>query len=144
MKGARVRGVRQPIGAGQVVGNPNTAGTARPQVLSGGDLARTIQAAGVGRPGAVGANPTAIISDVVVNGTALTFMRSDAAPPAQKASSSRFGIVEVDGVTIVAVGGIISAVGAGAGRSLLPLVTGALPGPDPVADGFGQYIGVPV
>lgn len=26
----------------------------------------------------------------------------------------------------------------------LPLVTGALPGPDPIADGYGQYIGVPV
>lgn len=30
------------------------------------------------------------------------------------------------------------------GIGMLPLVTGALPGPDPIADGYGQYIGVPI
>jgi len=30
-----------------------------------------------------------------------------------------------------------------ASRVCYPLVTGALPGPDPIADGFGQYIMVP-
>lgn len=55
------------------------------------------------------ANPTAIAKDTAVNGTAPTFMRSDAAPAIQKATSSLFGIVKVDGTTITASGGIISA-----------------------------------
>lgn len=33
--------------------------------------------------------------------------------------------------------------GSGSDSCCLPLVSGALPGPDPIADGFGQYIGVP-
>ena len=44
-----------------------------------------------------------------VNGTAATFMRSDAAPAVQKCSSSQFGICEVDGTSITAAGGVISA-----------------------------------
>jgi hypothetical protein len=36
-------------------------------------------------------------------------MRSDAAPAVQKASASQFGIVEVDGTTITATAGVISA-----------------------------------
>jgi hypothetical protein len=63
-----------------------------------------------------GANPTATASDTAVNGSATTWMRSDAAPAIQKASSSQFGVVEVDGTTITASGGVISAVtGVGAG-----------------------------
>jgi hypothetical protein len=42
-------------------------------------------------------------------------MRSDAAPAIQKASSSQFGIVKVDGTTITESGGVISAVGGGGG-----------------------------
>jgi hypothetical protein len=61
-----------------------------------------------------GANPTATASDAAVNGSAATFMRSDAAPAVQKASSSVFGLVKVDGTTITSAGGIISAVGGGA------------------------------
>jgi len=57
------------------------------------------------------ANPTATASDTAVNGSASTFMRSDAAPAVQKASSSQFGLVKVDGTTITATGGVISAVG---------------------------------
>ena len=55
------------------------------------------------------ANPTATGSDVAVNGSATTFMRSDAAPAIQKASSSVFGLVKVDAVTIQAVAGLIGA-----------------------------------
>lgn len=55
-----------------------------------------------------GANPTATASDIAVNGTATTFMRSDAAPAVQLGSSSQFGLVKVDGSTIVASGGTIS------------------------------------
>lgn len=69
----------------------------------------------VGTPQPVGANPTAIGSDVAVNGTAPTFMRSDASPAIQKASSSQFGLVKVDGTTITESGGVISASGGGGG-----------------------------
>lgn len=63
------------------------------------------------------ANPTATASDVAVNGSASTYMRSDAAPAIQLSSSSQFGLVKVDGSTITASGGIISAVGGGSGSS---------------------------
>jgi hypothetical protein len=61
-----------------------------------------------GGSGSTGANPTAIGSDTAVNGVATTFMRSDGAPAIQKASASQFGVVEVDGTTIVATAGVIS------------------------------------
>lgn len=61
-----------------------------------------------------GANPSATAGPTAVNGSAVTYMRSDAAPAIQKASSSVFGIVEVDGTTITAVGGVITASGASA------------------------------
>ncbi len=57
--------------------------------------------------GASGANPTATAGPAAVNGSAATFMRSDAAPAIQKASASQFGIVEVDGTTITATAGVI-------------------------------------
>jgi hypothetical protein len=59
------------------------------------------------------ANPTATASDVAVNGTATTFMRSDAAPAIQKTSSSVFGLAKVDNTTITASGGVISSVSSG-------------------------------
>lgn len=65
--------------------------------------------------GSSGANPTGTAADTAVNGVATTFMRSDAAPAVQKASSSLFGIVKVDGSTITATGGVISAPGGGSG-----------------------------
>lgn len=55
----------------------------------------------------VGANPSATAKDTAVNGSAVTFMRSDAAPAVQKASSSQFGIVKVDGKSIIATSGVI-------------------------------------
>jgi hypothetical protein len=36
----------------------------------------------------------------------------------------------------------LESVAAATGGCCLPLVSGALPGPDPIADGFGQFIGV--
>lgn len=54
------------------------------------------------------ANPTATGGDVAVNGTAKTFMRSDAVPAIQKTSASQFGLVKVDGTTITATGGVAS------------------------------------
>lgn len=65
--------------------------------------------------GVSAANPTATASDTAVNGSAATFMRSDAAPAVQKASASVFGIVKVDGTSITATGGVISAPGSGGG-----------------------------
>lgn len=89
MKGTRIRGVRQRIRAGQIVGNPNTAGMATPRAMDIGDLARILQAAG-------GVGPPPI--------------------PSTPASAGY----------------------------MLPLVTGALPGPDLVADGNGECVGVPL
>ena len=65
----------------------------------------------------VGANPTATAGPTAVNGSASTFMRSDGAPAVQKASSSQFGIVEVDGTTITATAGVITAVGSVVGAN---------------------------
>lgn len=53
-------------------------------------------------------SPTATASDVVVAGTAKTFMRSDAAPAVQKATTSQFGLVKPDGSTINITSGVIS------------------------------------
>jgi hypothetical protein len=61
--------------------------------------------------GATGANPTATAGPVAINGSATTFMRSDAAPAVQKCSASQFGLCEVDGTTITASGGVITATG---------------------------------
>ena len=58
----------------------------------------------------VAGNPTATAGPAAINGTALTFMRSDAAPAIQKASSSQFGIVEVDNVTIKATSGVVATI----------------------------------
>jgi hypothetical protein len=59
----------------------------------------------------VGANPTATAGPTAVNGSATTFMRSDAAPAVQLGSSSQKGIVQVDGTTITAAAGVISSTG---------------------------------
>jgi hypothetical protein len=57
------------------------------------------------------ANPTVIASDTAVNGTATTFMRSDAAPAIQKATASLFGIIKPDGTTCTVTAGVLSASG---------------------------------
>lgn len=53
-------------------------------------------------------NPTATAGPTVVNGTATTFMRSDAAPAVQLGTSSQKGLVQVDGTTVTASSGVIS------------------------------------
>lgn len=77
--------------------------------------------------GGSGDNPTATAADTAVNGSATTFMRSDGAPAVQKASSSQFGIVKVDGSTITASGGVISAVGGGGGSGAVVLISSQTP-----------------
>lgn len=62
-----------------------------------------------------GANPTATAGPTAVNGVATTFMRSDAAPAVQLATTTRPGLVQPDGTTVTISGGVISAVGGGGG-----------------------------
>lgn len=57
-----------------------------------------------------GANPTATAGPTAINGVATTYMRSDAAPAVQLGTSSQKGLVQVDGTTITASSGVISAV----------------------------------
>lgn len=61
-----------------------------------------------------GANPTAIASNIAVNGVATSFMRSDAAPAIQLASNAQFGLAECDNVTTVCPSGIVALKYAGA------------------------------
>ena len=68
-----------------------------------------------------GANPSGTAGPAAVNGSAATFLRSDGAPAVQKGSASQFGIVEVDGTTITASGGVISSVG---GSGVTSVATG--------------------
>lgn len=82
-------------------------------------------------PSTLAADPSATGGDVAVDGTASTFMRSDAAPAIQLASSSQFGLVKVDGTTITATGGVISSSGGG-GSSFYTDGSGAPPSPSAV------------
>jgi hypothetical protein len=110
-------------GGGMLVGRM-APGTGPATPISIADIAQAVAETGVvatpgqaSPGGAVGANPTATATDTVVNGVATTFMRSDAAPPVQKGSASVFGILKVDGSSITASGGVISAVGGGGGST---------------------------
>lgn len=58
--------------------------------------------------GVSSANPSATGGPAAVNGSAATFMRSDAAPAIQTATSLQQGLVQVDGTTITASVGTIS------------------------------------
>lgn len=111
-----IRGIRQSIPAG-LIGRFGS-GTGAAQVLSGAALtkllkAQFVKASGGGGASTVFADPTAVAKDTAVNGTATTAMRSDAAPAIQKTSSSLFGLAKVDGTTITATGGVLSAVSSG-------------------------------
>lgn len=70
-----------------------------------------------------GANPTATAGPTAINGSATTFMRSDASPAIQLGTSTQKGIVQVDGTTITASAGVISAVG---GSGAVSSVTGGV------------------
>lgn len=89
----------------------------------------------------IAANPTATASDVAVNGTAVTFMRSDAAPLIQKGLSSQFGIVKVDGTTITSVAGVISAAATATGAN--PTATAGDVAVNGVATTFMRSDGAP-
>ena len=55
------------------------------------------------------ANPSATAGPNAINGSATTYMRSDAAPAVQLGTASQKGIVECDGTTITCASGVISA-----------------------------------
>jgi hypothetical protein len=80
-------------------------------LLSGGVLSNTVTAP-------TGANPSATGGPTAINGSAATFMRSDAAPAIQLGSNTQKGIVQVDGTTITATAGVISAAGGGGGLTI--------------------------
>jgi hypothetical protein len=73
-----------------------------------------------------GANPTATAGPTAVNGSALTFMRSDAAPAVQTATTGQLGLVKPDGTTITISGGTISASGGSSSSSLVGNYVGSL------------------
>lgn len=81
-------------------------------------------------------NPTATAGPTAINGSALTYMRSDAAPAIQKGSSSIFGIVKVDGTTITSSGGVISSTPPKDSRDAIVFDLGEL---TPVVAGTGLY-----
>jgi hypothetical protein len=72
-----------------------------------------------GGAGSTGANPTATAGPTANNGVATTFMRSDASPAVQLGTAAQKGIVQVDGTTITATAGVISAVASGSGVTSL-------------------------
>jgi hypothetical protein len=67
------------------------------------------------------ANPTATAGPTAVNGAAVTYMRSDAAPAVQKGDDTQFGIVQSDGTTITCTTGLctVAAITFG-GQSVAP------------------------
>lgn len=92
--------------------------------------------------GTLAANPSATAGPTAINGTADTFMRSDAAPAVQVGSDTQLGLLQVDGTTITAVAGVITSIGGGGGGgSWLPLVSGSEP-PIFITDGAGVLITV--
>lgn len=82
------------IGAGTVLANTGGS-SAAPSAVAVGTLA---------------ANPNATAGPTAVNGSASTFMRSDAAPAVQLGSNSIKGIVQCDGTSITCSSGVISTV----------------------------------
>lgn len=89
-----------------------------------------ITAAANGSGGTVGANPTATAGPNAINGVATTFMRSDAAPAVQLGSSTQYGLLKGDGLTVNIVGGVLSSVSA----SPLVYQDGTVPAGDTVAN----------
>lgn len=91
-------GVLGFTGSGVIASSP--ALTANNPVIGGGAGATPLSGAW--------ANPTGTAGPSAVNGSATTFMRSDAAPAVQKASNAQFGLAEGDGVSLTCAAGVCS------------------------------------
>jgi hypothetical protein len=82
-------------------------------LAGGGSRCVTVDNAGATGAAACGsvtfANPTGTAGPTANNGVAATAMRSDATPAVQQGSAAQKGIVQVDGTTITASSGVISA-----------------------------------
>jgi hypothetical protein len=126
----KIRGIRDQLAQFEVIGRTRN-GMGAPHRLSFRELAAHLKPlVGTGQatsggafgnlPPPVGADPTATASDAAVPGSALTFMRSDAAPAVQIGSATQFGIYKVDGSTITETSGVISAAGGGSGDVVGP------------------------
>lgn len=88
---------------------PITSLTQLPAIATGTFLGNT--SGGPASPSALAittlaANPTATAGATAVNGTAATFMRSDAAPAVASATNAAKGIVQCDGTTIGCTAGV--------------------------------------
>ena len=76
-------------------------------VVSGGVVQSVTTAGAACASQSSGANPTATAGPAPVNGSATTFMRSDAAPAVQLGTASVPGLLQGDGATLAIVSGII-------------------------------------
>jgi hypothetical protein len=85
------------------------------------------------------ANPSATAGPTANNGSAATFMRSDASPAVQLGTAAQKGIIQCDGSTITCTAGVISAVANGTVTSLTPGACIALT-PNPIT-GTGSVAG---
>lgn len=99
--------LKAPLASPALTGTPTaptaTVGTNTTQLAT---TAFVIANAGSG----TGANPTATAGPTANNGTAGTFMRSDASPAVQTCTTSQPGLCQPDGSTITVSAGIIKAV----------------------------------
>lgn len=127
------------------VANSSTLGLVRPDNTTITISSGIISAVGGGGGGGIPANPTATAGPSAINGVATTYMRSDAAPAVQTATTSQLGLVKPDGTSITISGGVISSTGGGGGGGLspdsVPYTTAGQPGWDPDYTGFpgGSY-----
>jgi hypothetical protein len=111
------------------------------------DASGNIIDAGAPCGGAAGANPTATAGATATNGTASTFMRSDAAPAVAQGTNAVKGIVEGDGTSISLSSGVASSVkaaksdmqaGTDGNKSVVPSVVNQADG---VAKAWVNFVG---
>jgi hypothetical protein len=118
----------------QYVGTPAANNDCIKASVSGGNF-QGITTAGSGCAATVNsANPSATAGPSAINGSAATYMRSDAAPAIQKGSAAQFGIVECDNVTITCPGGVLS------GQNLSPANPSATAGPSAINGSAATYM----
>jgi hypothetical protein len=80
----------------------------------------------------VGANPSATATGSAINGSAMTFMRSDAAPAINSATNAQLGLAEGDGTTISCSAGVCSV-------KAVPLASGSSTG-NTLTGPYGYFV----